>query len=94
MVKLGLVIGFEMPRPLARPRTKVVLPAPTSPTSSMTLDDLIIPFSTRFVAPVVTGLLANSLPVGREMSRKVLLKSPAIMLLAKVAPKSNISCSE
>ena len=37
MVKLGLVIGDLMPRPLARPRTKVVLPAPTSPISSMTI---------------------------------------------------------
>ena len=35
MVKLGLVTGSLMPRPLARPRTKVVLPAPTSPISSM-----------------------------------------------------------
>ena len=34
----------------------------------------VILFSTRFVAPVVTGLLANSLPVGREMSRKALLR--------------------
>ena len=29
--------------------------------------------STRFVAPVVTGLLANSLPVGREMSSMAIL---------------------
>lgn len=57
MVKLGLVTGAAMPKPVARPRTKVVLPAPTSPTSSMILDDLAI-------------------------------------LLAKLAPKSNISCSE
>ena len=35
MVKLGLVIGSLMPRPLARPRVKVVLPAPTSPISSI-----------------------------------------------------------
>ena len=34
----------------------------------------VILFSTRFVAPVVTELLANSLPVGREMSRKALLR--------------------
>ena len=36
MVKLGLVMGSVMPRPAARPRVKVVLPAPTSPMSSMT----------------------------------------------------------
>ena len=34
MVKLGLVTGVVAPRPSARPRTKVVLPAPTSPMSS------------------------------------------------------------
>lgn len=32
-----------MPRPLARPRTKVVLPAPTSPMSSITKGNLIVP---------------------------------------------------
>ena len=37
MVKLGLVMGSVMSRPVARPRTKVVLPAPTSPMSSMTV---------------------------------------------------------
>lgn len=36
MVKLGLVMGSVMPRPRARPRVKVVLPVPTSPTSSIT----------------------------------------------------------
>lgn len=36
MVKLGLVTGSVIPRPLARPRVKVVLPVPTSPMSSMT----------------------------------------------------------
>ena len=36
MVKLGLVTGSWIPKPSARPRTKVVLPAPTSPTSSIT----------------------------------------------------------
>lgn len=56
MVKLGLVTGSVMPSPVARPRTKVVLPAPTSPTSSIIMDDSI--------------------------------------LLAKLAPQSNISCSE
>ena len=30
-----------MPSPSARPRTKVVLPAPTSPMSSMTIGDLV-----------------------------------------------------
>lgn len=35
MVKLGLVTVDETPRPSARPRTKVVLPVPTSPISSM-----------------------------------------------------------
>lgn len=58
MVKLGLVIGCEIPRPFARPRTKVVLPAPTSPTSS------------------------------------IIFESSDIMFLAKLAPKSSISCSE
>ena len=47
MVKLGLVTGFVMPRPVARPRTKVVLPAPTSPISSIVLGDLIVPFLIR-----------------------------------------------
>lgn len=37
IVKLGLVIGAFTPKPAARPRVKVVLPAPTSPMSSMTL---------------------------------------------------------
>ena len=32
------------------------------------------PSSARFVAPVVTGLLANSLPVGREMPQKAPLR--------------------
>ena len=36
IVKLGLVMGSFTPNPLARPRTKVVLPAPTSPMSSIT----------------------------------------------------------
>ena len=35
-MKLGLVTGSLIPRPEARPLVKVVLPAPTSPTSSMT----------------------------------------------------------
>ena len=37
MVKLGLVTGSLTPKPSARPRVKVVLPAPTSPTSSITV---------------------------------------------------------
>ena len=40
----------------------------------MSKNILTTPFSTRFVAPIVMGLLANSLPVGREMSRKVLFR--------------------
>lgn len=35
-MKLGLVTGSLIPRPEARPLVKVVLPAPTSPISSMT----------------------------------------------------------
>ena len=34
MVKLGLVTDSATPRPVARPRVKVVLPVPTSPMSS------------------------------------------------------------
>ena len=37
MVKLGLVMGSDTPRAIARPFTKVVLPAPTSPMSSKTI---------------------------------------------------------
>ncbi len=50
MVKLGLVIGSLMPRPLARPRVKVVLPAPTSPMSSITAGNLrvLAKFSPKF----------------------------------------------
>ena len=36
IVKDGEVTASLMPRPLARPRVKVVLPAPTSPSSSIT----------------------------------------------------------
>lgn len=37
MVKLGLVIGSAIFSPRASPRTKVVLPTPTSPISSITI---------------------------------------------------------
>lgn len=37
MVKLGLVTEDEIFRPLARPRVKVVLPAPMSPINSITM---------------------------------------------------------
>ena len=95
MVKLGLVIGCEIPRPFARPRTKVVLPAPTSPTSSIIMDDSILPFSTRSRSPVVTGRASlKPLLVSRGRSRKVIFESSDTISLAKLAPKSSISCSE
>lgn len=59
MVKLGLVIGSAAPRPVARPRVKVVLPAPTSPISSITIG----------------------------------YRCVEVKFLAKLEPKSNISCS-
>ena len=80
-MKLGLVMGSLTPRPLARPRTKVVFPAPTSPMSSMTF----------WAGPAAAfSPVVAVAPPGVPQAA-----SPAhVNLLLKLVPKSSISCSE
>lgn len=80
IVKLGLVTESPAPRPSARPRVKVVLPAPTSPMSSMTIAFLAGPASFSEIywfKGLSEGLLSD------EKRR-----------LANCRPYSSISCSE
>lgn len=89
MVKLGLVIGSVIPRPLARPRVKVVLPAPTSPISSM-----MMAFEFGSCARWSSGfefvLVVEFIPCAEWFLRE----AGNVKFCAKLAAKESISCSD
>ena len=82
IVKLGLVTEPPASRPSARPRVKVVLPAPTSPMSSMTIVFLAGPASFSF----------SEIYWFKGLSEGLL--SDEKIRLANCRPYSSISCSE